>query len=68
MKIKDLFKMNFAEEIEAVIKVGEYNEKTASEEINNYIVTDQIADNLESFIDYYNGPKKDTGVWISGFY
>ncbi|MFW6389689.1 MAG: BREX system P-loop protein BrxC [Halanaerobiales bacterium] len=68
MKIRDLFKMNFEKEIEAVIKVGEYDEKSATEEINNYIVTDQIADNLESFIDYYDGLRKDTGVWISGFY
>ena len=68
MEIKDLFKMNFAEEIEAVIKVGEYSEKSATEEINNYIVTDQIADRLESFIDYYDGTRKDTGIWVSGFY
>lgn len=60
--------MNFEKEIEAVIKVGKYDEKSATEEINNYIVTDQIAENLESFIDYYDGLRKDTGVWISGFY
>jgi len=60
--------MNFAQEIEAVIKVGEYSEQGATEEINNYIVTDQIARNLERFIDYYHDNKKDTGIWISGFY
>src|SRR6056297_1720986 len=68
MQIKDLFKMNFEKEIEAVIKVGEYSEKSATEEINNYIVTDQIAKRLDKFLDYYAGQRKDTGIWLSGFY
>jgi len=68
MKITDLFKMNFEEEIEAVIKVGEYSEKSATEEIKNYIVTDQIAKNIDKFIDYYSADRKDTGIWLSGFY
>ena len=60
--------MNFEKEIEAVIKVGEYSEKSATEEINNYIVTDQIAKRLDKFLDYYDGKRKDTGIWLSGFY
>ena len=69
MKIKDLFKMNFEEEIEAVIKVGEYTEASATEEIKNYIVTEQIANKLDKFIDYYSKPdREETGVWLSGFY
>ena len=60
--------MNFEEEIEAVIKVGEYSEKSATEEIKNYIVTDQIAKNIDKFIDYYSADRKDTGIWLSGFY
>ncbi|MCF8000480.1 MAG: BREX system P-loop protein BrxC [Halanaerobiales bacterium] len=68
MKIKELFEMNFEQEIEAVIKVGEYSEKSATEEINNYIVTDQIAKRIDKFLDYYDGQKKDTGIWLSGFY
>ena len=68
MQIKDLFKMNFEKEIEAVIKVGEYTEKSATEEIKNYIVTEKIAEKIDKFIDYYDGKKEDTGIWLSGFY
>ena len=68
MQIKDLFKMNFEKEIEAVIKVGEYTEKSATEEIKNYIVTEKIAEKIDKFIDYYDGKKDDTGIWLSGFY
>jgi hypothetical protein len=69
MEIKNLFKMNFEKEIEAVIKIGEYSEKNATEEINNYIVTEQIADRIDKFIDYYDTPhREETGVWLSGFY
>src|SRR6056297_3746706 len=69
MEIKNLFKMNFEKEIEAVIKIGEYSEKNATEEINNYIVTEQIADRIDNFIDYYGTPhREETGVWLSGFY
>src|SRR6056297_1866743 len=68
MQIKDLFKMNFEKEIEAVIKVGEYSEKSATEEINNYIVTEKIAEKIDKFIDYYDARRQDTGIWLSGFY
>ena len=69
MKVEDLFQMNFEKEIEAVIKVGEYSEQSATEEINNYIVTNQIANRLDSFIEYFDvSSREDTGIWISGFY
>lgn len=68
MKLKDVLALDFKQEIEAVIKVGEYTEESASEEINNYIVTDQIARYINDFIKYYMTRKKETGIWISGFY
>ena len=68
MQIKDLLAINLEQEIEAVIKVGSYDEKIATEEIKNYIVTDKIADYIQKFISDYKNRKKETGIWLSGFY
>src|SRR5690554_535305 len=68
MKLKDVLALDFNQEIEAFIKISDYSEESASEEIKNYIVTDQIARYINNFIKYYMTRKKETGIWISGFY
>lgn len=68
MEIADLLAIDLNQEIEAVVKVGDYDEQSATQEIKNYIVTDKIADYIDKFIRAYKNREKETGVWVSGFY
>lgn len=68
MKIKDLLLVNFAEDIKDVIDLQDNNENHIQEEIENYIITQKIAEHTSNFIHLYKGNIKETGVWLSGFY
>jgi hypothetical protein len=67
-KIKDLLLLNFTEDIKDVINLEEQTEAGIQFEIENYIITDKIADYFDRFIQNYKSNIKETGVWISGFY
>ena len=68
MKIKDILKLDFSEDIKNVIDLEDRSQTEIQKEIESYIVTDNIAEHLEKFIDLYTSNIKETGVWISGFY
>jgi hypothetical protein len=69
MKIKDLLKINIAEEVPLVIKAGDQNLELEQKEISQYIVTHQIESHLEKFLLNYKLPSTEKiGVWISGFF
>lgn len=67
-KIKDLLLLDFSEDIKDVINLEEQTEIAIQFEVENYIITDKIANYFDKFIQNYKGNTKETGVWVSGFY
>ena len=68
MKIKEILTINLEEDIKNVIDLEDIQESEIQSEIENYIITDGLANDFESFISTYLSNKSGTGVWISGFY
>ena len=68
-QIKELLKLNIEEEIPLVIKAQDQSAEIADREISQYIVTRQIEEHLERFLEKYLTTSTDKiGVWISGFF
>ena len=68
--IQDLFKKDINRSINGVIKADDNDELNLKNEIEEYVVTNDIAKNLSEFIDAYNDydGARGNGVWISGFF
>ena len=70
MIIKDIFEKDIEREIDGVIKANDL--KQIDLEVDEYVITKEIEDRLETFFDAYasslNSTTKDIGVWISGFF
>ena len=70
MKIRDLFRRDVTRRIEEVIKVDA--EATVATEIDEYVVTEHIAGELDKVLNVYQetilSPSEETNVWISGFF
>jgi len=66
MKLKDIFDRPIDRAIEGVIKADD----TASLkiEVEEYVITNEVAKRLEEFFSAYNDYKGANGVWISGFF
>ncbi len=70
MKIKELFQKNIYRNINCVINVEDSDSKTVCEELDEYVVTEDMEKNFHDFFSnyikslYYKTDK--TGVWISG--
>jgi hypothetical protein len=66
MKLKDIFDKPIDRAIEGVIKADD----TASLkiEVEEYVITNEVAKRLEEFFGAYNDYKGANGVWISGFF
>ena len=67
-KIKDVMLLDLTEDIKDVIDVEQQTENELQFEIENYIVTNKIAEYFSDFISLYQSNIKETGVWLSGFY
>ncbi|HBY56386.1 MAG TPA: BREX system P-loop protein BrxC [Candidatus Atribacteria bacterium] len=67
-KIKDILLLDFSKDIKDVINVEDQSDLEVQYEVENYIITEKIADFFERFIREYQSNIKETGVWISGFY
>ena len=68
-RLKELFTLNIEEEVALVIKASEQNLEKAQKEISEYIVTHQIENHLETFLNHFNqNSTSKIGVWISGFF
>src|SRR4051812_19284950 len=64
--LKDIFAKPVDRPIEGVIKADD-NEHLLTE-VEEYVLTDEIARQLDVFFDAYNDYQGANGVWISGFF
>ncbi|MFC6170112.1 BREX system P-loop protein BrxC [Loigolactobacillus jiayinensis] len=72
MEIKQLFKKPIEREIEGVIKIGQGNADHTFQELDEYVITDEIEQHLATFFAAYDHSLAQStdqiGVWISGFF
>jgi hypothetical protein len=66
MKIHELFEKKIDRPIEGVIKADD--EEHLATEVEEYIVTNEVAKHLDTFFEAYNSTESAQGVWISGFF
>ena len=66
MNIRELFAKPIDRPIEGVIKADD--DAHLANEVDEYIVTNEVAKHLETFFEAYNEKNIATGVWISGFF
>ena len=72
MKIGEMFEKPIDREINGVIKVGQKDEENIYQELNEYVVTDELRKHFKEFFSVYNNslnnPTDNIGVWITGFF
>lgn len=71
MKLRNLYSKDITREIQGVIKVDD--EHSIAQELDEYIVTEEIARHLDIFFDAYSkglgvSRTEQMGVWLSGFF
>ena len=72
MKLKDMFRKPIDRDIKGVIKVGQKEEENMKQELEEYVVTNELQKHFRDFFSAYskgiNGNTDDMGVWMSGFF
>ena len=72
MEIKDIFVRPIDRSLEGVIKADALDDATVKQELDEYVVTDELKKHFAKFFHAYaDSIGKDTekmGVWISGFF
>ena len=70
--IKDIFKKNINRDIQGVIKADLVDDNTVFDEVDEYVITDELTEKLDEFFNEYaqtiGKPNQSIGVWISGFF
>lgn len=66
VQIQSLFKKPINRTIEGVIKADDM--MGLQNELEEYVITDEVSNHLNSFFDAYNHYAGANGVWISGFF
>ena len=66
MELNRIFKQPVSRPIEGVIKADD--ESSLYVELNEYVLTDEVAKRLEHFLDAYNDYHGANGVWVSSFF
>ena len=68
VELKEIFAKDIDRRINGVIKA--HDDRDLSQEIDEYVLTNEIQENLEKFFDAYDDPDNhvDNGAWISGFF
>lgn len=66
MKLQSIFEKQVDRHIEGVIKADD--EECLKVEIEEYVLTNQVARRLENFLDAYLNYEGANGVWLSGFF
>ncbi|WP_144533672.1 BREX system P-loop protein BrxC [Bacillus pumilus] len=72
MILKDMFSKDIERDIRGVIKVAQTNEDDIYQELDEYVVTQELHKHFSKFYDNYqkgiDGKTDKMGVWISGFF
>lgn len=72
MYIKDMFAKPIDRDIKGVIKVGQADDENIKQELEEYVVTEELQKHFADFFTRYrkgiNGHTDKMGVWISGFF
>ncbi len=67
-----MFEKQIDRDIKGVIKVGQHDQENIYQELNEYVVTNELSKHFREFFENYRkgieGPTDDVGVWISGFF
>ncbi len=70
--IRDLFAKEIDRRIEEVIKVDQTDEATVHNELQEYVITESIADHFitvfRAIADAPAEPHEGIGIWVSGFF
>jgi len=64
--LQDIFEKPVDRPIDGVIKADD--EASLGVELDEYVITDEIARRLQDFLEAYNNYDTSNGVWISGFF
>ena len=72
MRIQDMFEKDINREIHGVVKVAQEDDANLKQELEEYVVTDELACHFRALFDSYeravDHPTDKIGVWISGFF
>ncbi len=72
MRIQDMFERDINRNINGVIKVGQDDEANVEQELQEYVVTNELRRHYSTFFEAYDRaldvPTDKIGVWISGFF
>ena len=69
MNLKQLFSRDINRAVNPAIVVGDRNTNTIKIEIDEYVFTPDLIDELYTFLyDVFNKKEGKTGIWIDGFY
>lgn len=70
--IKELFSKDIERNINGVVQAGQIDAFTKNEELSEYVMTDEIEENMAYFYQNYvkslEQPTTAVGAWISGFF
>ena len=66
MKLNEIFQKPVNRAIEGVIKADD--ELSLRNEVEEYVLTSEVANRLDTFLDAYNNSNNSNGAWISGFF
>lgn len=71
-EIKEMFYKPIERDIKGVIKVGQSDEENVKQELEEYVVTEQLREHIDVFFESYKkgiiNHTDKMGVWISGFF
>ena len=72
MEIKDMFVKPIDRDLQGVIKVGDVENENVRQELEEYVVTNELQKHFRDFFSAYKkgilGTTPKMGVWISGFF
>src|SRR5699024_1216356 len=72
MQIKKMFDRKIDRNIKGVVKVGQADNENINQELEEYVVTNELHKHISDFFDAYrrgiDEPTDKIGVWISGFF
>jgi chromosomal replication initiation ATPase DnaA len=69
MLLKDTFEKEIDRPIDPVVKASQTDDAHLANELDEFVVTNEVKQHLLDFLDAYNDPDSvGNGAWISGFF